>query len=113
MWYNSSMERFDLSEARKRLPELATRAASGESFEFTRYGKLVAVLGPPVEEGVLMEEVAEVGDLKVHQPIKADTQPSTTIDALEQAGPTSKRVAGEVRRIGLSKKDQAGGKYDR
>lgn len=69
------MESIDSGSAGKNLSKLLKRVEAGESFELTRYGKVVALLGPPVGEGVLMKEVGEVGEvgeLKVHQPIKAD-----------------------------------------
>lgn len=49
------MTRIPINEARQNFADLVKRASEGESFTVTRYGKALAVVGPPKTKAVVVE----------------------------------------------------------
>ena len=141
------MESIDSGAAGKQLGKLLKQVAAGESFEITKYGKVVAVLGPPTNPTVAyMDHIQQVHDEGARKRIakakpdpdrlRANTAndpnlmaPTTSSEEVDDWGlpvekpagmemGTSKKgaIANEPKYrepLGLSKSQQAGGKYER
>ena len=92
-----SFERIEISEARKRLPELTSRAnLNGHSFDITKYGKTVARLLPPedIVEAVAHEADKIMGKRSADKPDPRNAWPlgidqAKAIDILTAAFPDS------------------------
>ena len=55
------MERINVSQLLHNSGELLSRAGDGESFEITRYGEPLALLGPLPDDGDPLERLVERG----------------------------------------------------
>jgi prevent-host-death family protein len=53
------MQMIGLHEAKQKFSELVRRAARGETTGITRYGKLVALIGPPRETRTDIDKIFE------------------------------------------------------
>jgi prevent-host-death family protein len=58
------VEKYELSEAKRRLSELVNRASRGERIGITRDGKLDAVIRPVAQEAGIEEVFARMGEVR-------------------------------------------------
>ena len=97
------MTQIPATELNRRPSTYLDLAAGGEVIQITKRGKVIAVLGPP------KSDVRPTITKPVRQVDTRDAEPRV----MPKATPNPDRLRATIRPIGLSKKDQAGGKYDR
>ena len=96
------MTDIDALTLRQELTRVLDEASAGEVFTITKRGKPIARLGPISDARPITSQPARRVDTR-------DAEPRV----VPPTKPDPDRVRATVRPIGLSKKDQAGGRYDR
>lgn len=98
------MTQIPATELNRRPSTYLDLAAAGEVIEITKRGTVIAVLGPPRSDvrPTITKPVQTIDTRDAQPRVMPPTKPDP--DRVRAAGP---------QRIGLSKKEQAGGRYDR